>query len=206
MVIVIKKNYKIPIFILLILLVSIFVGCTDNSLNGAIEYGEDFTFTLLDGTTQSTSWFAGKVLIIDFTGVNCPWCIPQMFVLHEIYKSYSKDDVEILSINVWTVYGETIVDVNKLFEAFECASPCDAEDYFSNLQIRENKEFFGYEDGVEFEWTYGMDDSSGTISSKYKISGIPYIMILDKKGNIYYTKAGYTEYNGLSEKLDEIIN
>lgn len=206
MVMVIKINYKLPIFILLILLFSIFVGCLDNSSNGAVKYGEEFTYTLLDGTSQSISFFAGKVLIIDFTGVNCPWCIPQMFALNEIYKNYKDDDVEILSINVWTTYGETVNDVNKLFEAFECTSPCDAEDYFPNLQIREIKEYFGYEDGVNFEWTYGMDDSTGTISSKYQISGIPYIMILDKKGNIYYTKTGYTEYNGLSEKLDEIID
>lgn len=178
----------------------------DNSSNGALTYGEEFSYTLLDGTTQSTSFFAGKVLIIDFTGVKCPWCIPQMFVLYEIYKNYKDEGVEILSINVWTIYGEKVADVNKLFEAFECASPCDAEDYFSNLQIRETKEYFGYENGVNFGWTYGMDDSTGTISSKYQISGIPYIMILDKKGNIYYTKTGYTEYNGISEKLDEIID
>lgn len=201
----IKISYKIPILFLLILLVSIFAGCTDNSSNGALEYGEDFSFTLLDGTTQSTSWFAGKVLIIDFTGVHCGWCIPQMFALHEIYKKYSHDDVEILSINVWAAYGETIDDVNKLFEAFECASPCDAEDYFSGLRIRDYKDDFGYEDGVEFEWTYGMDDSSGAISNRYKISGIPYIMILDKKGNIYYSNVGYTDYIELSQKLDELI-
>jgi thiol-disulfide isomerase/thioredoxin len=178
----------------------------DNSSNGSVKYSEDFTFTLLNGSKQSTSFYEGKVLIIDFTGVHCGWCIPQMFVLHEIYNDYKDDDVEVLSINVWTAYGETIEDVNKLFEAFECKSPCDAEDYYSDLQIRETKEYFGYEDGVDFEWTYGMDDSSGTISSKYKISGVPHIMILDKKGNIYYTKAGYTQYNGISEKLDEIIN
>jgi hypothetical protein len=129
-----------------------------------------------------------------------------MFDLHEIYNEYKNDDVEILSINVWAAYGETVDDVNRLFEAFGCASPCDAEDYFPNLQIREIKESYGYKGGIDFKWTYGMDDSSGTISNRYKISGIPHIMILDKKGNIYYTRAGYTDYNSLAEILDEVIN
>ena len=202
----IKKDFKLPIFILIILLVTLLIGCIDNSSNKTTEYEENFSFTLLDGTTQSTSFFAGKILIVDFTGVNCPWCVPQMFDLHEIYNEYSNYDVEILSINVWAAYGETIEDVNRLFEAFECVSPCDAEDNFQSLNIRGYKEALGYESGIVFEWTYGMDDSSGTISSRYAISGIPHIMILDKKGNIYYTKAGYTDYNSLAEILDEVVN
>ena len=202
----IKKNFKFPILVLIILLVTIFNGCIDNSSNKTIEYEEKFSFTLLDGTTQSTSFFAGKILIVDFTGVNCPWCVPQMFDLHEIYNDYSNDDIEILSINVWAAYGETIDDVNRLFEAFECASPCDAEDNFQNLNIRGYKKNFGYESGIVFEWTYGMDDSSGTISNRYKITGIPHIMILDKKGNIYYTKAGYTDYKSLTEILENLVN
>ena len=201
----IKKDFKLPIFILIILLVTLLIGCIDNSSNKTTEYEENFSFTLLDGTTQSTSFFAGKILIVDFTGAYCPYCVPQIFVLEEIYNDYSSDDIVILSIFVWMVLGETVQDVNDIIEAYRCVSPCDIEEKFSGVQLRDAKEYYGKQDGLELNWVFGYDDSEGTLYNNYGKNGIPYLLILDKNGNIYYSNVGYTDYDSLTDKLDELI-
>ena len=147
-----------------------------------------------------------KIVILDFTGVNCPWCVPQKFALDEIYNEYSNDDFVILSIYVWMVRGETVQDIINLLDAYTCLSPCDAEDDFSHIGLRDAKEYYGKQDGLELNWVFGYDDSEGTLYYKYGKDGIPYLLILDKIGNIYYSNHGYTTYSSLTEKLDELIS
>jgi hypothetical protein len=129
-----------------------------------------------------------------------------MFVLEKIYENYSKNNLVILSIYVWMVLGETIQDINNLIDAYRCSSPCDAENNFSNVQLRDAKEYYQKQNGLELNWVFGYDDLEGTLYNKYGKKGIPYLLILDKKGNIYYSNAGYTDYNRLTEKLDELIS
>jgi thiol-disulfide isomerase/thioredoxin len=188
------------------MITSLFSGCVNNSTEEEqIEYNTDFSFNLLTSEKINVSRYAGKIVLVDFTGVNCPYCVPQMFVLENIYNNYRNDDLVILSIYVWMVLGETIQDINNLIDAYRCSSPCDAEDNFSNVQLRDAKEYYGKQDGLELNWIFGYDDSVGTLYNEYGKKGIPYLLILDKKGNIYYSKAGYTDYNSLTIKLDELI-
>lgn len=204
----IKFSSLIPIALLLTLLISILTGCIDVSSKDkstdAINYTEDFEFTLLNGEKKKTSEYAGKIVLIDFTGVNCPYCVPEIFALEEIYNNFSSMGIVIISINVWIVQGETPQDMANLMEAFRCASPCDMEDSFSYLSIREYKEFFGKQDGLDLKWIFGYDND-GTIFNKYGSGGIPYLLILDKNGNIYYSFVGYTSYNSIVNKLNELI-
>lgn len=202
----IKFAVKISIIILLILLASFFTGCVNNSSQNNINYGEAFVFRLLSGEEKNTSDYVGKIVLVDFTGVNCPYCVPQMFVLEEIYNNYSSNDLVILSVFVWMVLGETVQDIHDIIEAYRCVSPCDAEDDFSYISLRDAKAYFGKQDGLELNWVFGYDDPSGTLYFKYAKDGIPYLLILDKNGNIYYSNAGYTGYYSLTEKLDELIS
>ncbi|KYK29973.1 hypothetical protein AYK20_09460 [Thermoplasmatales archaeon SG8-52-1] len=201
----INKKIKFSIIAIFILLFSFFTGCLNNSSDEK-TYSQDFVFNLLNGEQKNIRDFAGKIVLIDFTGANCGYCVPQMFALEQVYNTYDKNDLSIISIFVWMILGETVQDINNIIVAYECKSPCDAENLFSHVNLREAKDYFDKEDGLELNWVIGYDDSEGTLYEKYGKDGIPYLLILDKKGNIYYTKAGYTDYNGLTEILDEIIN
>ena len=207
--IVIQNTLKLSTIILIILLSSLLSGCTDNSSDNSnsntTEYTENFSFLLLNGEEKHTSDFAGKIVIIDFTGVNCPYCVPQTFALEKIYNAYSIDKLVIISIYSWMFQGETIQDIENLNKAYQCKSPCADEEKFSYLQIREAKAYYGKQEGLELKWIIGVDDNVGTLYNKYPKVGIPYILILDKKGNIYYSNAGYTDNSIIITELNKII-
>ena len=200
----IKSIIKPSIIIILIILTSLFAGCIDSSQDNN-EYANDFTFNYLNGGKKHTSDYAGKIVLIDFTGVNCPWCVPQTFVLEEIHNNYNSDDLVIISIYVWMVLGETVQDIYNLIEAYNCSSPCEAEDNFSQMSLKRFKEDFNKKDGLELNWVLGYDNQEGTLYNKYGKKGIPFLLLLDKKGNIYYSFNGLTDYSSITDKLDELI-
>lgn len=179
------------IVVLLIILASFFTGCLNNSSeenegdNKDLEnaYVEDFTFTLLDGNKKSTSEYQGSFVVLDLFGVNCQPCQFQMMVLDQISENYSSKGVQIISIDVWIVSGETPGLVKEFIDAFK-------------TQL-----------GIVLDWTFGVDDASGTIFYKYVPAdkGIPMLYILDKNGNIYYSHAGYMDYSTLSTKIDGLL-
>ena len=171
------KKYLYLICFILILLIPLFSGCTTESTNDS--NAEDFEFTLLDGTKKRLSDYRGEYVLVDFFGVNCEPCQYQMLVLTQIYEDYTQ--IEIISIDVWIALGET---------------PASVEQFVSSA-----KEY-----GVYLNWTFGVDDTAGTLFNKYASNGVPMLYLFDKNGNIYYSKAGYTEYSELAGKIDELIS
>lgn len=188
------EKTTVLLLIVLILIFGLFAGFlgvsnmnTDDNESSKDDnnsfYAESFVFSLLGGGKKNTSEYSGKIVLLDFMGVNCGPCQDMMFVLKQISENY-KGKIEIVSINVWIVLGET----PQLLQDFV--------DYY--------KEY-----NVDLDWTFGYDDSSGTLYYRYASKGVPLIHILDENGNIYYTKNGYldgySDYNELSKKIDELI-
>lgn len=160
---------------------SLLSGCLNSSSN---SYTEAFEFTLLDGSKKNTSDYKGKVVLLDFMGANCGPCQLQLLVLNELYENYSIKGFEIVSIDVWVIQGETAETMQNLINAYR-------------TQL-----------GVYLNWTFGLDDKEGTLYYKYvnpKGGGVPCLYLLDKNGNIYYSKAGFTNYSTLAEKIEELI-
>ena len=175
---ILKKEIKpISILVFLFFFLTVFAGCTEEKSNT----GEDFTFTSLDGETKHLSDFYGKVIVLDCMAVNCQPCMRQMFELKKISENYSKNDVSILSIDVWVSSGETAFMLQSVIDAFK-------------NQVN-----------LTLDWTFGLDDSQGTIQNTYASTGVPTLYILDKKGNIYYSHVGYESYIELAKKIDETI-
>jgi thiol-disulfide isomerase/thioredoxin len=178
-------NKKIAITIPLLLITLVLAGCISNSSNNMdgnqSTYAEDFEFKLLDGTKKNTSEYSDKNLLIDFFGVYCPPCQQQMLVLAQINDKYRNSDLEIISIDVWIASGETASLVEQFVSSYG-------------------------QQGIYLNWTFGVDDEQGTLLKKYASKGVPTIYLLDKNGNIYYSKVGYTDYKTLNEKLNELID
>jgi thiol-disulfide isomerase/thioredoxin len=161
---------------------------SDNSVDTAIVYisiypegGEDFEYESMDGTTKNIRDFLGSVVLIDFFGANCQPCQYQMQILDLIQEDYKDKDVVLVSINVWIALGETKSLTQQFIDEFK-------------KQL-----------DMDLDWEFGLDDRIGTLLSEYASVGVPQMYILDKNGNIYYSKAGITDYSVLAAKIDELL-
>lgn len=160
------KKGKVPIILLIVLLISILSGCIETSENGdkTSENNEahNFVFTALDGSKKHLSDYRGKIVILDMWAIYCPPCQAVMPELKKIYENYSRDDLEILSINV-NPY-ENAQDIQVFRNAFK-------------------------QMGIELDWVFGKED--GSISEKYMNEGaIPTLAVFDQKGRLHYRKPG----------------
>ena len=193
--------------LILVILILFFSGCTDVDTTSDSEVwgnAPDFTLKPLGEETIRLSDFMGKVVLLDFFGVDCGHCVQQTIALEQLRLEYSSDDLVIISIDVW---GDNAQVVSALIQAYRCGSPCELEEIFSYLYIREYKALSGMEDGLELDWIFGID-STGNIAYEYVSNlQVPKVVIVDQNGNIYKENifSGLAERSVLSEKIDELI-
>jgi len=154
------KKTKISFLILFILLISVFSGCFEESEK---DVGDNFIFTALDGSVKNLKDYRGKVVILDMWATWCGPCQIMMKELKKVYENYSRDDLEIISVDI---------------------------DSRENVQMVQNyRAGFAQTYGIELDWIFGMDD--GSISEKYMNEGlIPTLAIFDQKGRLYFREAG----------------
>ena len=146
--------------LILISLFSSLSGCLDSS--ESVEE-EVFVFTALDGNQIGLSSYRGKVVILDMWATWCGPCHAVMPELKKIYENYTRDDLEILSVDIDP--RESVEDIQDFIDWFE--------DQYK----------------IELNWIFGRDD--GSISEKYmNESAIPTLAVFDQKGRLYYRKAG----------------
>jgi thiol-disulfide isomerase/thioredoxin len=172
------KKTLIPFFLGTLIFLTFFSGCTEKKTPA----GDDFIFTTIDGQTRHLRDYVGNVLLLDCMAVNCYWCDQQMPELERVSQEYG-GSVTILSIDVWTA-GPNAETAGQL------------EAHLQDLRVNNN---------LSLNWTFGLDDSKGTIQGLYAPDGIPMLYLFDKNGNIYYSHVGYEEYSSISEKLNEVL-
>jgi len=179
------KKEKLLIIILMLLVVFFLLGCVESSdkINNDVDNGDgdapDFTLDTLDGRTIKLSDYFGKVVLLDFMGVDCQYCRYLMDELVHISNVYSESDIEIISIDIYSY---------------------ETEEYLQSYI-----DWYAENNEGELDWTFGKD-KTGEIASDYVPGGgVPKINIIDQNGNIYYTKVGYTEFSVLAEQLDKLL-
>lgn len=163
-------NKKTPFFIIcLLILITFFSGCTELTSN---TQGEDFTFTTLAGETKHLSDYRGKIVILDMWATWCSPCQYQMFELRKIYENYSRNDVEIISIDIDP--SETIQQIQSYLD--------DYRNY-----------------GYELSWIFAGDD--GSVWEAYKVGngGIPALCIFNREGLLSFSHEGLTVYDQIPQ-------
>jgi thiol-disulfide isomerase/thioredoxin len=151
---------EITFAIILIISFSILSGCFETTEK---DVGEEFIFTTLDGSEKHLRDYRGKVVILDMWATWCGPCKAVIPELKKIYDTYSRDQLEIISVDIDP--RESVQKIQSFIESFE-------EQY-----------------EIELDWIFGIDD--GNISEKYmKDDAIPTLAIFDQKGRLYYNEAG----------------
>ena len=136
--------------------------------------GDDFAFTALDGSEMHLSDYRGKIVILDMWATWCSPCQYQMLDLKKAYDNYSRNELEILSINI-----------------------------DSREDVQQIRDFIGQfaQYGYELNWIFGMENDD---LGDYMPSGsIPTLCIFDQKGNLYFSHAGISPYSEIPEEFPE---
>jgi len=141
-----------------------------------------FTLTDVNGNAVSLENFTGKVVILDFFYPQCQYCDDEVVHLEEIYREYSREKVEIMSISV---KENTIQDLQEFKTG---------PNSFSNLEY-------------EISWIIVRDTATANVIGKYGVSGYPTTVIIDQEGYISLNSpfVGLTDVSTLSQEIDYLL-
>jgi len=102
------------------------------------------------------------------------WCTWCNPQMEELEEVLKEKKQEIIIISVDIEKGETRSDLEKVFG--------------------------NYLD----KWTFLIDDYEQNVGIKYKVSGIPKLVIIGKEGNIYYSDSGLTQSEVIISEINKI--
>ncbi|NHJ84886.1 MAG: TlpA family protein disulfide reductase [Asgard group archaeon] len=136
-------------------------------------------FTLIDvitGGSITFSYFSGRVIILDFFNIDCPFCTETIPVLGELRKNYPINKLTIISVDV---------------------SPED--DTVEELQIyadENDMNWYVVRDTLPVV----------TLGDYYEVTNIPTFYVFDQNQNVYAAKAGAPGVNDLDAIVSGLLS
>lgn len=137
----------------------------------------DFIAQSPEGKPVKLSDFKGKVVILDFWATWCGPCKVSMPGLQKIYDDVRDQGVVVLSLNVW--------DEKSAFDSW-----------------------VGINSGKVYNFTFAFDpagrDKESIASSKYNVSGIPTMYIINRDGKVVASLLGSNNERNIIKSLTDL--
>jgi thiol-disulfide isomerase/thioredoxin len=158
---------------------TIYQTVATNARESALEGQPAAAFTLpVLGTLLATGpqEHLGKVVVVDFWATYCEPCVDGMPGLQRIYERFDGDDFSLLSINIDPVVRG--VDRDAMIQNF-----------------REER---------DLSFPVLMD--FGEASNAYGVVSIPYVVVIDREGNIRHVHSRPVSESRLTGEIEVLLN
>lgn len=90
---------KLIILFAVVLLVLSSCSVSQSGL-GEGDNAPNFTLKSIDGTSTSLSDYKGRIVVLNFFGVWCPWCVKEMPGFVKLYDEYKDKGVQLVVVDV----------------------------------------------------------------------------------------------------------
>ena len=148
----------------------------------------------VNGSPLTDKDLAGKVVLLDFWAVWCGPCIATFPHLREWHEQYAKQGLVILGLTGYYNF--------KWDEAADQAARAEAE--VPKAEEREMLAKFAKSHDLSHRFAITADDS---MSEYYGVSGIPHVVVIDRKGIVQMMKVGSGEETAqaIGDLLEKLI-